>query len=359
MAEATGTAIVCIWFLISWNIVVWRSTSDGTIQAVQLYAPYGSVRSTDGSMPTPSNFTGQRLDTQIGLLYYNSRYYDPVSGRFTSTDTVQTNAQGADTYAYVNDNPIGSTDPTGHCPWCIIGAVAGALIGAGIDYGMQVYNNYQNGASNPWTDVNWWDVGGAALMGGLIGFGLGPLIPAVGAMIGGAVSTGSVGAGLAAGGGAFAAASGWLSGGVSSPEATQPEVTQPETTPETSDPKVNINPNKFKYLFGDVTSGNEHNIERSRQVAWYMKSLGINDNEDGKALLTDQLTSAAQDTSNTVNTEPTQWGLRINKDLLLFGPSGKIYKISTGWMLRDFGILDFITLIPHGRNPAEREPRGN
>src|SRR5579883_322813 len=44
---------------------------DGTVQAVQLYAPFGPVRSTDGAMPTPRNYTGQLLDDATGLLYYN------------------------------------------------------------------------------------------------------------------------------------------------------------------------------------------------------------------------------------------------------------------------------------------------
>ncbi|WP_371865838.1 RHS repeat-associated core domain-containing protein [Dictyobacter kobayashii] len=34
-------------------------------------------------MLSPFNFTGQRLDAQTGLLYYNARYYDASSsGRF-------------------------------------------------------------------------------------------------------------------------------------------------------------------------------------------------------------------------------------------------------------------------------------
>jgi RHS repeat-associated protein len=85
-----------------------------TTQAVQLFAPYGSVRYSQGTMPTTHNFTGQRLDSQTGLLYYGFRYYDPVSGRFVRTDTTQTNAGGMDPYAYVGNNPEGRTDPTGH-----------------------------------------------------------------------------------------------------------------------------------------------------------------------------------------------------------------------------------------------------
>ncbi len=64
-------------------------------------------------MPTTYNFTGQRLDSETGLLYYGARYYDPVSGRFTQADSAQNNASGMDPYAYVGENPESRTDPTG------------------------------------------------------------------------------------------------------------------------------------------------------------------------------------------------------------------------------------------------------
>ncbi|GER89970.1 hypothetical protein KDW_41320 [Dictyobacter vulcani] len=88
--------------------------ADGSVQAVQLFAPFGGTRYSDGSMTTPYNYTGQRLDTTSGLLYYGARYYDATSGRFVSTDTVETNSNGQDTYAYTQGNPETATDPTGH-----------------------------------------------------------------------------------------------------------------------------------------------------------------------------------------------------------------------------------------------------
>ncbi|WP_269822513.1 RHS repeat-associated core domain-containing protein [Dictyobacter vulcani] len=88
--------------------------ADGSVQAVQLFAPFGGTRYSDGSMTTPYNYTGQRLDTTSGLLYYNARYYDATSGRFTSADTVETNGTGLDPYAYVKGSPETFTDPTGH-----------------------------------------------------------------------------------------------------------------------------------------------------------------------------------------------------------------------------------------------------
>jgi RHS repeat-associated protein len=63
------------------------------------------------------NDTGQRRD-ETGLLYDNARYYDPALGRFLSADTVvpdPQNPQALNRYAYALNNPVGYTDPTGHC----------------------------------------------------------------------------------------------------------------------------------------------------------------------------------------------------------------------------------------------------
>ena len=88
--------------------------ADGSTKSVQVYAPYGLTRYSDGTTPTVYGFTGQRADAQTGLMYYRARYYDPVSGRFISADDKENNAAGDDPYAYVGDNPETMTDPTGN-----------------------------------------------------------------------------------------------------------------------------------------------------------------------------------------------------------------------------------------------------
>jgi RHS repeat-associated protein len=91
---------------------------SGNATASQLYAPYGTVRYSSGTMPTAYGFTGQRLDAVSGLDYYGARYYDPVAGQFTSADSVLPGAGfdlwGLSRYAYVAGNPVGRTDPSGH-----------------------------------------------------------------------------------------------------------------------------------------------------------------------------------------------------------------------------------------------------
>ena len=68
-------------------------------------------------------FTGQVYDGDTsaggtGLYYYNARMYDPALGRFTQADTIvpePSRPLAFDRYAYVYNNPVRYTDPSGHC----------------------------------------------------------------------------------------------------------------------------------------------------------------------------------------------------------------------------------------------------
>ena len=108
--------------------VVLALNSGGAATAVQLYEPYGKLNYAWGTMPTAHNYTGQRLDSQSGLLYYNFRWYDPLTGQFVRTDTKQNNANGQDPYAYVNDNPETKNDPTGHWGWGTIALIVAVVV---------------------------------------------------------------------------------------------------------------------------------------------------------------------------------------------------------------------------------------
>jgi RHS repeat-associated protein len=83
---------------------------SGSVTATALYAPYGQVRYSTGTMPTAKGYTGQRADAASGLDYYGARYYDPATDQFASADTV---ADGLNRFAYVGESPEARTDPTG------------------------------------------------------------------------------------------------------------------------------------------------------------------------------------------------------------------------------------------------------
>jgi RHS repeat-associated protein len=72
------------------------------------------VRSqTNPSVGFRFGFTGRELDSETGNYYYNSRYYDPLVGRFISEDTVGFGGGDANLYRYVGNSPTNYTDPSG------------------------------------------------------------------------------------------------------------------------------------------------------------------------------------------------------------------------------------------------------
>jgi RHS repeat-associated protein len=88
----------------------------------------------DGFNP---KFTGQQRDPESMLDYFHARYYAPYQGRFVSPDPGNAGADARDPqtwsgYAYVGNNPLNYTDPTGEnwLTWLGIGLdIAGAFIG--------------------------------------------------------------------------------------------------------------------------------------------------------------------------------------------------------------------------------------
>jgi RHS repeat-associated protein len=116
--------------------------ADGNKISEMHYNPWGEVRyawtATQSTTPayemTKFTFTGQYsymddITTQnvtegFGLMHYNARMYDPALGRFTSADTIipsHQGVQGWDRFAYVNNNPVRYTDPSGHGVDCGLG----------------------------------------------------------------------------------------------------------------------------------------------------------------------------------------------------------------------------------------------
>ena len=67
--------------------------------------------------------------TGPGRLYYlRARYYEPSSGQFLSRDPIF--AQTREAYAYVQDNVLNKTDPTGLFGWNDLKTIAKAVVTA-------------------------------------------------------------------------------------------------------------------------------------------------------------------------------------------------------------------------------------
>ncbi len=81
----------------------------------------------------PLRYRGYVYDTEIGLYYVSSRYYDSEIGRWINADdTAYLGADGTplsyNLFAYCKNNPVMGYDPTGH--WSFWGAVIGGVVGA-------------------------------------------------------------------------------------------------------------------------------------------------------------------------------------------------------------------------------------
>ena len=97
----------------------------------------------------PIRYRGYYYDTEIGLYYLQTRYYDPTTGRFVTIDGIAyadpESINGLNLYAYCGNNPVMNVDPTGHFFWFILAAavIAGVLIG-GVSGGISAAQNGQS-----------------------------------------------------------------------------------------------------------------------------------------------------------------------------------------------------------------------
>ena len=90
------------------------------------YDPFGKRRYTNGvfdangvlrSSTTDRGYTGHEHLDDLGFIHMNGRVYDPMLGRFLSADPFiqyPDNLQSYNRYAYLFNNPLNATDPTGY-----------------------------------------------------------------------------------------------------------------------------------------------------------------------------------------------------------------------------------------------------
>lgn len=89
------------------------ANSPVPVESVYAYSPYGEATTLGPDEGNSLQYTGREND---GPGQFNrGRYYDPVLKRWLSEDPIGI-AGGLNFYAYVNGDPIGSSDPDGLCP---------------------------------------------------------------------------------------------------------------------------------------------------------------------------------------------------------------------------------------------------
>lgn len=205
--------------------------TSGDLKVKYLYDAWGNC--TIGSETTdvalaqlnPIRYRGYYYDTDTGLYYLNSRYYDPQWRRFISPDDTAyldpETANGLSLYTYCNNDPVNYADPSGHFVitalmfWSAIGIAAAS--GAALALASTIAKDLENGQLFD-GDITVRAYLGNALGGAIAGAGIG-LCTVLGAAAGVALSAGTalaVGGTAVSGGGLFALGVGgaFVSGGL-------------------------------------------------------------------------------------------------------------------------------------------------
>jgi RHS repeat-associated protein len=105
--------------------IVAVSDQVGNVTERRSYDAWGKRRNSNGTamnnaFVTPDvryAFAGQEDLGEVGLINMNGRVYDPAIGRFISADPYiqyPDDMQNYNRYSYINNNPLLTTDPSGH-----------------------------------------------------------------------------------------------------------------------------------------------------------------------------------------------------------------------------------------------------
>ena len=110
--------------------------SAGTKVVSYAYDPWGKTWDASGTLAStlgtfnPLRYRGYVYDTETGLYYLNSRYYNPTWGRFINADGFVSTGQGIsgnNMFAYCGNDPVNRYDPDGDAFLAAI-AIGGAAV---------------------------------------------------------------------------------------------------------------------------------------------------------------------------------------------------------------------------------------
>ena len=165
---------------------------QGDIAARYVYDAWGdivSVTDANGNAITDQNhvanrnpirYRGYYYDTESGLYYLNSRYYDPVTCRFINLDnqiSSDSDLTGLNLFSYCGNNPVNRADPTGHAWWhwalaaavVVVAAVAVVATAGGVVAGAAAVGAVASGCAATSTAAT---VAAGAFIGAATAFGL-------------------------------------------------------------------------------------------------------------------------------------------------------------------------------------------
>jgi len=96
--------------------VVALTNSSGNVVDRYSYDIWGMPVSTSESVPQRLRYAGYWWDSELNWYWVSVRSYDPGLKRWLQPDPSQ--QDGVRTFAYVSNDPVDATDPSGLCPQC-------------------------------------------------------------------------------------------------------------------------------------------------------------------------------------------------------------------------------------------------
>jgi RHS repeat-associated protein len=375
-----------------------KGTPDATLGLIvheQTFDPWGKPEGTPAwNAPNESasnvthGFTGHEHDYAHNLVNMKGRLYDPELGRFTTPDPfVQDplNSQSLNRFAYVYNNPLRYTDPSGFLPNTGPQAIAGYRPE---DYAEMERRKESIGCRTGGTCVvmTWPGDGGPSDESEPAGGGAARL-QASRAMSNRAnvdfrgaegVSTAKRGSMPQRGGGSSLRAKepGWgregAGGAANSSGAEGAGNKAPDEEFNFTSPTATywlamylrevlvafasvysgggagavIASEKLGYLFGRA-SGSAHNIARAAENAAQLARVGVYESAGGAELLSAHFAEVASSASNIVRTYANKYGSFQVRESLFAGPGGFI-KFESTWQVMEGGQLRLTTAIPFG-----------
>ena len=119
------------WYTYGWDLtknICEVYGQQGYIRTACTYSPYGQVASS-GDVEQPIQWSSEFNDTELALIYYNYRHYNPVDGRWVGRDFDQERKDLND-YLFAKNSPSYFTDVKGLWVIPVIIFIAGAVVGA-------------------------------------------------------------------------------------------------------------------------------------------------------------------------------------------------------------------------------------
>jgi RHS repeat-associated protein len=270
-------------------------------------------------------FNGKENDNEVkgvgDQIDYGMRVYDPRAGRFLSVDPISKKYPELTPYQYASNRPIDGIDQDGKewelnkeaitlqhqaeavkpglglpKPYFLTADVYGrAVIGhesdvraeVGVAWAQNFEHVGQNIANGP---------GGAIgfLVGGVRGSDIGASFDGIALSLGGIPDQNSS----------------VLSKPKNSLDVNN--VAENRANPEAPVDIFNIKPEKYRYFFGRVTSGDPHNVQRSAQNLKDLNTLGI---KDPSQLL--ETVRLAYDSKDVISTKSSEHGTTVMKRILI------------------------------------------